>query len=78
MNKIIYRRANKEEYAKIIILQSNIFHNEQGIPEDNVEEFLARNPICWCAELDGKITGEPQSFYEGNVTPVVLKRENFK
>ena len=37
MNKIIYRRANKEEYAKIIILQSNIFHNEQGIPEDNVD-----------------------------------------
>ena len=78
MDTIIYRRATKEEYTKIIILQSNIFHIEQGIPEDDVAEFLERNPICWCAELGGKITGEPQSFYEGNVTPVVLKRENFK
>lgn len=146
MDTIIYRRAIKEDYTKIIILQSNIFHIEQGIPEDDVAEFLERNPICWCAELDGeiigtaiawkeagvmhwgrfvvdssmrgrkigpklarysfedlfrqdvdeihmtardttvkivcdmggKVNGEPQSFYGGNVTPVVLKRENFK
>ena len=143
--KVIYRRAQESEYEKIIVLQSNIFHTEQGIPEDNVNEILSRLPICWCAELDGEIigtalawkeqgimhwgrfvvipslrghhigpslarftfedlfshgvdeihmtardttvkivcdmggqvTGEPMPFYEGNVTPVVLKRENF-
>ena len=29
-------------------------------------------------DMGGEIIGEPQSFYEGNVTPVVLKRENYK
>lgn len=145
MDQIIYRQAHDTELEKIITLQSNIFHTEQGIPEDDVDEFLARNPICWCAELDGKIigtaiawkiegimhwgrfvvlpslrgqkigpklarysfedlfsqgieeihmtardttvkivcdmggeiTGEPYPFYDGNVTPVVLKKENF-
>ena len=142
---IIYRRAKEAEYPEIITLQSNIFHMEQGIPEDDVNEFLERNPICWCAEKDGEIcgtaiaweehgimhwgrfvilpsmrgnhigptlarftfedlfdngvqeihmtardttvkivcdmggeiTGEPVPFYDGNVTPVVLKRENY-
>ena len=143
--EIIYRRAQKQEYTHIISMQSHVFHIEQGIPEDDVTEFLERNPICWCAELDGEIigtaiawkehgimhwgrfvviptlrghrigpalarysfedlfnhgtteihmtardttvkivcdmggevTGEPISFYNGNVTPVVLKRENY-
>ena len=143
---MIFRRAYADEIEKIIILQSNIFHIEQGIPEDDVAEFLSRNPICWCVELNGdiigtaiawkendivhwgrfvvipsmrgqkigpklarysfadlfdqgvkeihmtardttvkivcgmggEVVGEPQSFYNGNVTPVVLKKENFK
>ena len=143
--EIIYRRALKYEYAHIIAMQSHVFHIEQGIPEDDVDEFLERNPICWCAELNGeiigtaiaweehgivhwgrfvvipslrgqhigptlarysfedlfdqgtneihmtardttvkivcdmggKVTGEPTPFYNGNVTPVVLKRENY-
>ena len=142
---MIYRRARFTELEKIIALQSNIFHTEQGIPEDDVNEFLSRNPICWCAEQDGEIcgtaiawkadgivhwgrfvvipsmrgrkigpklarysfedlfeqgveeiymtardttvkivcnmggeiTGKPVPFYDGKVTPVVLKRENY-
>ena len=54
---MIYRRARFTELEKIITLQSNIFHTEQGIPEDDVNEFLSRNPICWCAEQDGEICG---------------------
>ena len=41
--EIIYRRAQKQEYAHIISMQSHIFHIEQGIPEDDVTEFLERN-----------------------------------
>ena len=142
---MIFRRAYADEIEKIIILQSNIFHTEQGIPEDDVAEFVSRNPICWCVELNGEIigtaiawkeneivhwgrfvvipsmrgqkigpklarcsfadlfsegveeihvtardttvkivcdmggevVGEPQPFYNGNVTPVVLKKENY-
>ena len=44
--KMIFRRAYADEIEKIITLQSNIFHTEQGIPEDDVAEFLSRNPIC--------------------------------
>ena len=38
---MIFRRAYADEIEKIIILQSNIFHIEQGIPEDVVAEFLS-------------------------------------
>ena len=41
---MIFRRACAAEIEKIIVLQSDIFHMEQGIPEDDVEEVLARNP----------------------------------
>ena len=55
MKNIIYRRAHDYEYEKIIAMQSNIFYIEQGIPEDDVQEFLERKPICWCAEANGEI-----------------------
>lgn len=65
-------------------MQSNIFYIEQGIPEEDVQEFLERKPICWCAEangeicgMGGKISGEPYPFYAGNVTPVILKKKNY-
>ena len=57
MKNIIYRRAHDYEYEKIIAMQSNIFYIEQGIPEDDVQEFLERDPICWCAEANGEICG---------------------
>lgn len=55
MKNIIYRRAHDYEYEKIIAMQSNIFYIEQGIPEDDVQEFLERKPICWCAEENDEI-----------------------
>lgn len=67
MNEVIYRRAHDNELAQIITLQSNIFHAEQGIPEDDVETFLTRSPICWCAELAGKICGTAIAWKEDNV-----------
>ena len=30
------------------------------------------------SDMGGEVVGEPQPFYNGNVTPVVLKKENFK
>ena len=146
MSEIIYRRATETEIKQIILLQSNIFHVEQGIPEDDVDDFLKRDPICWCAELDGticgtaiawkkdhimhwgrfvvipamrlkgigttlarytfedlfangineihmtardstvkivcnmggQIVGEPYEFYDGNVTPIILRKNNYR
>ena len=55
--------------------------NALGTIEQNVDEIhmTARDTtVKIVCDMGGKITGEPQSFYEGNVTPVVLKRENFK
>ena len=29
-------------------------------------------------DMGGEVTGEPYAFYAGNVTPVVLKRGNYR
>ena len=67
MKNIIYRRAHDYEYEKIIAMQSNIFYIEQGIPEDDVQEFLERDPICWCAEANGEICGIAIAWKEKEV-----------
>ena len=38
MDEIIYKRADADEIETIIMLQSDVFHIEQGIPEDLVEK----------------------------------------
>lgn len=130
---------------RIIAMQADVFSGEQGIPSEDVDAFMAKEPVCWCAESDGKlyaaaaawkenneihwgrfvvfpaargqhigtrlarfsfeelfhegvdkiymdardttvkivcgmggkIVGEPYKFYEGNVTPVILTRDDF-
>ena len=145
MENMVFRRAYREEMPRIIAMQADVFSGEQGIPSADVDAFMAKEPICWCAEADGKlyaaaaawkesnevhwgrfvvfqaarglhigtrlarfsfselfhegvdkiymdarditvkivcgmggkIVGEPYKFYEGNVTPVVLTKDDF-
>lgn len=145
MENMVFRRAYKEELPKIIAMQTDIFTSEQGIPSEDIDVFMEKKPIYWCAEADGKlyaaaaawnenneihwgrfvvfpaarrlhigtrlarfsftelfhegidkiymdardatvkivcgmggkIAGEPYKFYEGNVTPVILTKDDF-
>ena len=70
---MIFRRACAAEIEKIIVLQSDIFHMEQEI------HMTARDTtVKIVCDMGGEITGESYPFYGGNVTPVVLKKENFR
>ncbi len=64
MNNIIFRRALKEEMPRIIAMQSDVFNGEQGIPSDDIDTFMAKKPLCWCAEFDGKIYGAVAAWEE--------------
>ena len=55
MENLIFKRALKSEMPRIIAMESDIFSREQGLPCDDVEEFMGRDPIFWCAEYEGKI-----------------------
>ena len=55
MENFNFRRATDEEMSRIIKMQSDIFSGEQGIPTDDIDTFMLKSPICWCAEKDGKI-----------------------
>lgn len=55
MNEMIFRKAKEEEMPRIIKMQIDVFSGEQGIPSDDIDKFIAKEPECWCAESDGKI-----------------------
>ena len=144
--ELTFRRAEKSEMPRILAMQSDVFSGEQGIPADDIDTFMAKEPVCWCAEsggkiyaavaawqeggqthwgrfvvfpaargmhigtqlakcsfddlfsggtqeiymdardatvkivcsMGGKVVGAPYKFFEGNVTPVVLRREDYK
>lgn len=64
MENIVFRRALPAEVPQIIAMQSDIFQSEQGIPGDDVAAFLEREPICWCAEADGKLCAATDAWRE--------------
>lgn len=55
MENVVFRRATVEEMPRIIQMQSDVFSGEQGIPSEELDVFMEKSPICWCAEKDGKI-----------------------
>ena len=55
MENVVFRRATVEEMPRIIQMQSDVFSGEQGIPSEDLDVFMEKSPICWCAEKDGKI-----------------------
>ena len=67
MKEIILRRAQQEDLRPIIELQKKIFHFEQNIPADDIEGFLDRNPVCWCAVCDGEIVSAAAAWEENGV-----------
>ena len=64
MENIIFRRALPSEIPQIIAMQSDIFQNEQGIPGDDIEAFLKKDPICWCAESEGRLLAATGAWKE--------------
>ena len=70
MDNFIFRQATKDEIPRILAMQADVFHGEQGIPADDIDTFLAKKPICWCAEskADGKIYAATAAWQEDNET----------
>ena len=66
----IFRRAAREEMPRIIAMQADIFCTEQGIPADDIDTFMARDPLCWCAKSpeDGKIYAAVAAWKENDET----------
>lgn len=64
MEHMIFRRVHKDEIPRIIAMQTDIFHKEQGIPSDDIDTFMARKPICWCVEAAGKIYAATAAWKE--------------
>ena len=70
MDDLIFRQARKDEMSRILAMQADIFHGEQGIPADDIDTFLTKKPICWCAEskIDGKIYAATAAWQENEET----------
>ena len=70
MDKYIFRRAAREEMPRILAMQANVFSGEQGIPADDIDTFMAKKPLCWCAESaeDGKIYAAVAVWNENSET----------
>ncbi len=70
MDDLIFRQARKDEMPRILAMQADIFHGEQGIPADDIDTFLAKKPICWCAKskIDGKIYAATAAWQENEET----------
>ena len=54
----------------------DIFCSDSKVEEIFMEARDATVKIV--CKMGGKITGEPRKFYKGNVTPVVLKKSEYK
>ena len=70
MDNLIFRKATDDEIPRILAMQSDVFHDEQGIPDDDIDTFMMKKPICWCAEskTDGKIHAATAAWKEHNET----------
>ena len=68
MDRFIIRRANMDERAEVLALASEVFTREQGIPADDIDAFLKKEPICWCAIADEKIVAGVASWNENGET----------
>lgn len=66
MGEMIFRRAHADEMPRILKMQTDVFSGEQGIPCGDIDTFMAKQPICWCAEMDGKIYGSVAAWHEAD------------
>ena len=68
MDDLVFRRAGKTDLPHILAMQADIFHGEQGIPDDDVGAFLQKRPICWCAGSGGVLCAAAAAWQEGSET----------
>lgn len=70
MDDLVFRRAGKTDLPHILAMQADIFHGEQGIPDDDVGAFLQKRPICWCAGSGGVLCAAAAAWQEGSRDPL--------
>lgn len=57
MEEIVIREGTEKDLPEVVALQNRVFHGEQDIPEDSVENFGWKEPRCWCAWSGEKLVG---------------------
>lgn len=70
MQEITIRKAAPSDLSAIVAMQNAAFHGEQGIPEDSVENFSKKEPLCWCAFLGAEMVGTVAAWQEEGRTHV--------
>lgn len=70
MDELYIRKATVEDLVQIVAMQNAAFHGEQGIPEDSVENFSKKEPLCWCAFLGAEMVGTVAAWQEEGWTHV--------
>ena len=70
MEEIIIKRAGESDLTAIVAMQNAAFHGEQGIPEDSVEHFSQKSPVCWCALMGETMVGTVAAWQEEGKTHV--------
>ena len=45
---------------------------------DEIHMTARDSTVKIVCDMGGKIVGEPYKFYDGNVTPIVLRKDNFR
>ncbi len=68
VDRFVIRRATREELPVILGMASEVFTREQGIPADDIDAFLAKGPICWCAAAGERIAAGVASWKEDGQT----------
>ena len=51
---------------RIMAMQADVFSGEQGIPSEDVDAFMAKEPVCWCAESGGKLYAAAAAWKEND------------
>ena len=67
MENVTFRKARSADIPQIIELQKRVFNGEQKIPADDIEGFLAKNPLLWCAVYNGRIISAAAAWEEDGV-----------
>ena len=70
MQEIVIRKAADTDLPAIVAMQNAAFHGEQGIPEDSVEHFSQKSPVCWCAFQGETLVGTVAAWQEEGRTHV--------
>lgn len=67
MENVTFRKARSADIPQILELQKKVFNGEQKIPADDIEAFLAKKPLLWCAVYNGRIISAAAAWKEEGI-----------